>query len=130
MIDTLKKKVLLVDDDSFLLNMYSLKFDKSGYEVTTASSSQEALNKLKEGGLKPDILILDVIMPGMDGIELLAAVREQHLADQAKCLMLTNQGEPSDIERAKKIGINGYIVKATSIPSEVVKAVDDILANK
>jgi CheY-like chemotaxis protein len=129
MTDTLKKKVLLVDDDSFLLSMYSLKFGKSNYDVVTASSSQEAINKLKDG-YKPDILILDVIMPGMDGIELLSAVREQHLADQAKCMMLTNQGEPADIERAKKIGIDGYIVKATSIPSEVVKAVDDILAKK
>lgn len=129
MTDTLKKKILLVDDDSFLLNMYSMKFEKSDYEVTAVLSSQEALNKLKDG-LKPDILIFDVIMPGMDGIELLGTVRGQHLADQAKCLMLTNQGESTDIEKAKKIGIDGYIVKATSIPSEVVKAVDDILAKK
>ncbi len=129
MTDTLKKKVLLVDDDSFLLNMYSLKFGKNNYEVVSALSSQGAIDKLKDG-YKPDILIFDVIMPGMDGIELLSAVRNQHLADQAKCLILSNQGEPADIERAKKIGIDGYIVKATSIPSEVVKAVDDILAKK
>lgn len=129
MTDTLKKKILLVDDDSFLLNMYSMKFEKNGYEVSAVLSSQEAINKLKDG-FKPDILIFDVIMPGMDGIDLLSAVRNQHLADQAKCLMLTNQGESVDIEKAKKIGIDGYIVKATSIPSEVVKVVDDILAKK
>ena len=129
MTETLKKKVLLVDDDSFLLNMYSLKFEKNNYEIVPSLSSQDALNKLKEG-FKPDILILDVIMPGMDGIDLLSAIRNQHLADQAKCLILSNQGEPVDIERAKKIGIDGYIVKATSIPSEVVKAVDEILAKK
>ena len=129
MTDTLKKKVLLVDDDSFLLNMYSLKFEKNGYEVVTSADSQGAINKLKDG-FKPDILILDVIMPGMDGIDLLSAIRNQHLADQAKCMMLSNQGEPADIERAKKVGIDGYIVKATSIPSEVVKVVDDILAKK
>lgn len=129
MTDTLKKKVLLVDDDSFLLNMYSLKLEKNNYEVTTALSGQDAINKLKDG-FKPDIMIFDVIMPGMDGVELLRAVRSQHLADQAKVMMLTNQGEPSDIERAQEIGVDGYIVKATSIPSEVVKAVDDILAKK
>jgi CheY-like chemotaxis protein len=127
--DILKKKILLVDDDSFLLNMYSLKFEKSNYEVVSALSSQEAINKLKDG-FKPDILIFDVIMPGMDGIDLLSAVRNQHLADQAKCMMLTNQGESVDIDKAKKIGIDGYIVKATSIPSEVVKAVENILAKK
>lgn len=129
MTDTLKKKVLLVDDDSFLLSMYSLKFEKNNYEVTVTLSGQDAINKLKEG-LKPDILIFDVVMPGMDGIELLTAIREQHLADQAKVMMLSNQGEPADIERAKKIGIDGYIVKASSIPSEVVKAVDNILEKK
>jgi CheY-like chemotaxis protein len=129
MTDTLKKKILLVDDDSFLLNMYSLKFEKNNYEVTASLSGQDSINKLKNG-LKPDILIFDVIMPGMDGIELLSNIRKDHLADQAKCLMLTNQGESTDIDRAKKIGIDGYIVKATSIPSEVVKAVDNILAQK
>jgi two-component system chemotaxis response regulator CheY len=129
MTDILKKKVLLVDDDSFLLNMYSLKFEKNGYEVTSALSGQDAINKLKDG-LKPDILIFDVIMPGMDGIELLSTVRSQHLADQAKCLILSNQGESVDIDRAKQIGIDGYVVKATAIPSEVVKVVEDILAKK
>jgi two-component system chemotaxis response regulator CheY len=129
MTDELKKKILLVDDDSFLLRMYSLKFEKSNYEVTAVLSSQDALNKLKDG-LKPDVLIFDVVLPGMDGIDLLSAVRTQHLADQAKCLILSNQGEPSDIDRAKKIGIDGYVVKASSIPSEVVKAVDEILAKK
>jgi DNA-binding response OmpR family regulator len=124
-----KKKILLVDDDSFLLNMYCLKFEKSNYEVVPALSSQDAISKLKDG-FKPDILIFDVVMPGMDGIDLLSAVRSQHLADQAKCLMLTNQGELADIERARKIGIDGYIVKATSIPSEVTKVVDEILNKK
>lgn len=127
--ETLKKKVLLVDDDSFLLNMYSLKFEKNNYEVISVLSSQDAINKLKDG-FKPDILIFDVIMPGMDGIDLLRAVRNQHLADQAKVLMLTNQSESADIDKAKKIGIDGYIVKATSIPSEVVRAVEDILTKQ
>jgi CheY-like chemotaxis protein len=129
MTDTPKKKVLLVDDDSFLLNMYCLKFEKNNYEVVSALSGQDAVNKLKDG-FKPDILIFDIIMPSMNGIDLLSTVRNQHLADQAKCLMLTNQGEPADIDRAQKIGIDGYIVKATSIPSEVVKIVEDILAKK
>jgi CheY-like chemotaxis protein len=129
MTDTLKKKILLVDDDSFLLNMYCLKFEKNNYEVITSLSGQDSINKLKNG-LKPDILILDIIMPSMTGIELLSTIRKEHLADQAKCLMLTNQGESTDIDQAKKIGIDGYIVKATSIPSEVVKAVDNILAQK
>lgn len=129
MTDTLKKKVLLVDDDSFLLDMYSAKFEKSDYEVVSVLSSQDAIKKLKDG-FKPDILIFDVIMPDMDGIDLLDTIRNQHLADQAKCLILSNQGESVDIDRAKKIGVEGYIVKATSIPTEIVKAADNILAKK
>ena len=129
MTDTLKKKVLLVDDDSFLLNMYLLKFEKSSFEVVPSSSGQEAINKLKEG-FKPDIIVCDMIMPGMDGIQLLEAVRDQKLAPEAKLVVLSNQGDQSDVDRAQKIGIDGYIVKATSIPSEVVKLVQEILDKK
>ncbi len=125
----LNKKVLLVDDDTFLLNMYSLKFTKSGFDVTSATGPFEALEKLGTG-IKPDAMVLDVVMPGMDGIELLQKIREQHLADGAKVLILTNQGESTDIDRAKKVGIDAYIVKATSIPSEIVRAVEQLLGIK
>lgn len=113
-------KLLLVDDDEFLLNMYSLKFKKSGFEVMTVASGQEALAKLREGNAF-DIVILDIIMPGMDGLELLAQIRKEKLAEGAVVVMLTNQGD--GIERAKELGVNGYIVKATTVPSEVVTEV-------
>ena len=129
MTDSTKKKVLLVDDDSFLLNMYLLKFEKGNFEVTPAASGQEALNKIKEG-LKPDIIVCDVIMPGIDGIQLLEMIKDQKLAEGAKRVVLSNQGDTSDVERAKKVGVDGYIVKATSIPSEVVKLVQEILDKK
>ena len=124
-----KKKVLIVDDDNFLLSMYTLKFTKSNYEVVAANGPFDALDKLKNG-YKPDAMILDVIMPGMDGIELLQTVRREHLADHAKVLILSNQGESTDIDRAKAVGIDGYIVKATSIPSEIVAAVEKMLSTK
>ncbi len=129
MTETIKKKVLLVDDDSFLLNMYMLKFEKSGFEVMPAGNGQEAINKLKEG-FKADAIVCDVIMPGMDGVQLLTTIKDQHLADDAKRIVLSNQGDSNDIDRAKKIGIDGYIVKATSIPSEVVRLVQEILNKK
>ena len=73
------------------------------------------------GGAKPDILILDIIMPGMDGLELLQAIRKEKLAESATIIMLTNESGRDKIEQAKKLGIKGYIVKATSIPTEVVE---------
>jgi two-component system sensor histidine kinase ChiS len=115
-------KILIVDDDKFLLSMYSMKFTREGMEVTAIPSPTEALEKLRSG-FSPDILILDVVMPEMDGVELLAKIREEKLASNAIVVILSNQGQPSDIDRAKQYNINGYIVKATTIPSEVLREI-------
>lgn len=114
--------VLLVDDDKFLLGMYQKKFDKSGIKAEMAVGSDEALAKLRAGA-KYDILVLDIIMPNMDGIELLRKVREEKLAESSIVVMLTNESSSSRIEEAKALNVAGYIVKATSIPSEVVEEI-------
>lgn len=124
-----KEKVLIVDDDKFLLGMYAIKFKNAGFEVETALSGAEALTKLQEGKA-PAILILDLIMPGMDGYEFLAKVREQKLAPKTTIVVLTNQGLPEDIEKAKKYNVQGYIVKASTIPSEVLDEVMKIHKSK
>lgn len=121
----IKYNILIVDDDKFLLNMYSMKFTKEGMAVTAIGDPMEALEKLR-GGFVPDIIIMDIVMPGMDGIELLTKVREEKLSPNSVVIVLSNQGQQSDIDRAKAIGINGYIVKATTIPSEVLREVERI----
>lgn len=120
-----KSKVLIVDDDKFLLNMYSIKFSKNGFNVDSAISGEEALAKIK-GGFVPDIILLDIIMPGMDGFQVLNNLKKNNIAPNALIIMLTNQGQLSDIEKAKNLGIGGYIIKATTIPSEVVEEVTRI----
>ena len=115
-----KYSILLVDDDKFLLDMYRKKFEQSGAEVNVSVGSEDALTKLR-GGLTPDILILDIIMPAMDGLELLGVIRKENLAAKAVVIMLTNESDRDKIEKAKQLGIKGYIVKATSVPSEVVE---------
>jgi CheY-like chemotaxis protein len=115
-----KYTVLLVDDDKFLLEMYRKKFEQSGAQVDIAVGSEEALSKLRNGA-KPNILILDIIMPTMDGLELLGVIRKESLASDSVVIMLTNESDHEKIEKAKSLGIKGYIVKATSIPSEVVE---------
>lgn len=120
-----KTKVLIVDDDKFLLNMYSIKFNKANFDVCAASSGEEAFNKIKEG-YNPDIILLDIIMPGMDGFGVLENLKKNNVAPNALIIMLTNQGQLSDIEKAKSFGIGGYIIKATTIPSEVVEEVSRI----
>ncbi len=120
-------KILLVDDDRFLLDMYSLKFKKSGLEIEALGSSLSALEKLRTGDIY-DILILDIIMPGMDGIEFLKKMREEKLIPNATIIMLTNQAD--DLEKAKVFSVDGYIIKATTIPSEVVEQVLLVYKNK
>ena len=122
-----KLTILLVDDDRFLLDMYVMKFQKSGMEIDSASNGTEALTKLRAGS-SYDIILLDIIMPGIDGLELLKTIKEEKLLPNAVCIMLTNQAE--DSEKAKAMGVDGYIVKATSIPSEVVEQVLNIYKSK
>ncbi len=117
-----KYKILIVDDDEFLLNMYSVKFAKSGLDVATSAGGEDALRKLHEG-FTPDAVVLDIVMPGMDGFALLEKIRAEKLAKDAIVVFLTNQGQSTDIERAKKLGAQGYIVKASTIPSEVLTEV-------
>jgi DNA-binding response OmpR family regulator len=119
------KKILLVDDDKFLLDMYAIKFSKAGYEVKTADSTDGGLKLLRDGYI-PEVMLVDIVMPGMDGLEMVAAVKKEKLAPATVVVMLTNQGSSDDISRAKKLGVNGYIVKATTIPSEVLAEVKRI----
>lgn len=121
----MKYKVLITDDDKFLLQMYSTKFANSGHEVVSVQGGQEAIEKLADG-FDPDIMLMDVVMPGIDGLELLKKVHDDNLAPNAVYIMLTNQSAPADIEKGKAIGIHGYIVKATTIPSEVVSEAEAI----
>ncbi len=123
-----KYKVLIVDDDHFLLSMYIKKFNDSGFEAVGATDGNEALAKIKDGTFNPDIVLLDMVMPVMDGFEIIEHIRKDHLIPNAKLIVLSNQSQSADIERAKKIGIAGYIVKATTIPSEVVLEVRNIVS--
>lgn len=120
-----KRSILIVDDDKFLLDMYALKFNERGFQVLTALSSEDALISLKEH--KPDVILLDIVMPGMDGFELLKKVKEEHITDNSLTIVLSNLGQESDIDRAKQIGANGYIVKASATPGEIVKRVIEYL---
>lgn len=123
-----KKTVLIVDDDRFLLDMYSIKFNEQDFEVKLAGSAEEALNILNQG-LVPDIVLIDVIMPGMDGFSLIAEMRKQQFDRKVALIILSNLGQKSDIEKGLASGADGYIVKASATPSEVVSKVTEILNN-
>ncbi len=123
-------KILIIDDDNFLLDIYSMKFTQEGFEVMTATSGDDALEKLKNSEMSFDILLLDMVMPVMDGISFLKEAKNKSLLDKMVVIFLTNQGQPEDIKKAEELDVDGYIVKATSIPSEVLTEVKRIADNK
>lgn len=123
------KTILIVDDDSFLLDMYAMRFTQAKFTVVTASSAQDTLEKLRNG-LKPDVMLLDVVMPSVDGFELLETINAEGLVPSAVKIYLSNLGQEQDIERGKSLGAASYIVKANSTPSEVVAHVQEVLTKK
>jgi CheY-like chemotaxis protein len=111
-------RLYLIDDDRFLLDMYAIKFKSAGHEVTAFTVGEELLKALRESPA-PDALLLDIVMPNLDGFDILETIRKEHLIPDAKVIVLSNQGQDSDIERARALGVSGYIIKASAIPSEV-----------
>jgi len=110
--------------------MYSIKFSGAGYEVKTADASDVALKILRDG-YDPTVMLVDILMPkNVGGLEFLDQVRTEKLAPHATTIILTNQGSSEDVGQAKKLNVDGYIVKATTIPSDVLKEVENIQTSR
>jgi len=121
--------IMLVDDDKFLLDMYSMKFANEGYTVQSCLSGQDALEILKNG-FTPDVILFDLTMPECDGYEFLQQLRAAGLAEQAIKIALTNQSSDAERKKATELGADQFLVKATLIPSEVVNTVNAALSAK
>ncbi|MEK9161034.1 MAG: response regulator [Patescibacteria group bacterium] len=112
-------RIYLVDDDRFLLDMYAVKFKGAGHEVSVFQSGEDVLAKLRTEPA-PNALLIDVIMPGMTGFEILETIRKEKLGETMKVIVLSNQGQDADVDKARELGADGYIIKASAIPSEVL----------
>lgn len=114
-------RIYIVDDDKFLLDLYSIKFQNAGHEVSVFGSGEELLTALrKTDTVAPDVILLDIVMPGIGGFGALEVIRKEHLAEKTKVIILSNQGKDADVEKAKQLAADGYIIKASAIPSEVL----------
>lgn len=122
-------RIYLVDDDRFLLDMYAVKFRNAGHEVTAFQNADEALAALRKDPA-PDAMLLDVVMPNMTGFEMLATIRSENLASTTKFIVLSNQGQDQDLDKAKELKAAGYIIKASAIPSEVFAETISIIEKK
>ena len=121
-----KTKILLIEDEEMLANMYEVKFQNEGFEVVKALDGASGLEMSKS--TNPDMVLLDVIMPKMDGFSVLKSMREDPATKDLPVMLLTNLGQDEDIEKGKELGVIGYLVKANVTPSEVVEAVKKELA--
>lgn len=117
-------KVLIVDDDPFILDMYVLKFKEFEYNISIATDGKNALAKIKKE--KPDIVLLDVVMPLMDGFEVMQEIQKDE-PPHPKIILLTNLGQKEDIEKGMRLGASDYIIKAHFTPSEVAEKVKTFL---
>lgn len=124
-----KYKILIIDDDEFLLDMYSIKFREQGFDVEIAFSGLDGIEKIK-GGLSPDIILVDLVMPNMDGFEFLKEVKGKNLLKSAKIIILSNLGQESDIKKGLSLGADDYIIKAHFTPSEIIKKIMALLKKK
>ena len=124
-----KKKVLMVDDDKFLADMYAMKFSQQGYEVQSYLAACDALASMR-GGYDPDVVLFDLIMPECDGFSFLDSMHNEKLATKAVKIALTNQSSDAEAARAKELGADAFLIKATLLPSEVVNRVGEELSKR
>ncbi|MFC1594824.1 response regulator transcription factor [Patescibacteria group bacterium] len=122
------QKILLIDDDTFLLDMYSVKFNEAAIKIDVAQDGEEALDKIRENKYKA--ILLDIIMPNLDGFELLKKVKEEKLANSTPIIILSNLGQRDDLEKGLSLGADDYIVKANFTPSEVLEKLKEIIERK
>ncbi|MCK4553458.1 response regulator [Candidatus Parcubacteria bacterium] len=120
-----KKKVLLVEDDKTISLMYKTKIETGGFEVLTADNGADGLKLAKEQ--KPDIIMLDVILPQLDGFSVLEELKKDTSTKNIPVVMLTNLGTEEDKEKGKKLGAIDYLVKASLTPAQVEENIKQYL---
>jgi DNA-binding response OmpR family regulator len=119
------KKILIVEDDNFLAEIYKAKLEKQGFSVEIAEDGEAALRKLNLDFF--DLVLLDIVLPKMSGWEILEHIRQIKKYENLKVIVLSNLFEKKDFERGVKLGIVKYFVKAETTPDDVIESVKNVL---
>lgn len=119
------QKVLLAEDDPFLVDIYSTKLSSSGFDLSVAKTGEEVLSSLR--AQTPDILLLDIVLPGMSGWEILAEIRKDPKFNNLKVVILSNLGQKNEVEKGLEMGAVGYLVKAHYTPTQMVEEIRKLL---
>lgn len=120
------KKILLAEDDPFIVDIYTTKLKQAGFEVEVVSEGDEVLKKVREQ--KPNLLLLDIVLPTMNGWEILRAIRQSDDLKGLAVIILSNLYQKDEVEKGLKFGVLKYMIKAHYTPSEVVEEVKKVLA--
>lgn len=120
-----KVKVLIVDDDAFLSGIYATKLELEGFQVVSARDGEEGLKAAMRE--KPDLILLDVLMPKLDGFEVLKRLKAEPDFKATPVIMLTNLGQKEDIEKGLADGAVDYLIKAHFVPAEAVDKIKKVL---
>ena len=119
------KSILLVEDDPFLIEIYTTKFREAGFSVEVAADGETVLEKIIK--TKPDLVLLDIVLPNIDGWEILRAIKNNSSLKNTMVVILSNLSEKEDVEKGLKIGAAKYLIKSHYTPSEVVEEVKEML---
>jgi len=119
-------KVLIIEDEVSLLDVLQKKLEKEGYQVFAAYDGEEGLRQME--AVKPDVVLLDIVMPRINGMEVLQKMQQSESMSQIPVLIISNSGGPIEIDRALKLGAKDYIIKTEFDPQEVLEKMAKILA--
>jgi DNA-binding response OmpR family regulator len=120
-----KKTILLVEDDAFVSDIYQTRLEQEGYKLVLANNGLEAMKKLEEG--IPNLIMLDIIMPYMDGLEVLKKLKAEEKWKKIPVIILTNLSQKEEVDEGLGIGADDYLIKSHFTPSEVVGKVKTLL---
>lgn len=119
------KTILIIEDDKFLRELIAQKLLKEDYRVSEAVDGEEGIRKIKEE--KPDLILLDLILPGIDGFEVLTKMRDDPEISSIPAIILSNLGQKEDVERGLKLGAKDYLIKAHFTPGEIIEKIKKAL---
>ncbi|MDO8436194.1 MAG: response regulator [bacterium] len=123
--DKTKTKILLIEDDPFLIDIYTTKLKEKGFKVSVAVDGQEAIRKVDEEN--PDLALLDIVLPQLDGWEILRKIKSNPKSKDLKVIILSNLGQKEEVEKGLRLGATKYLIKAHYTASEVVAEINKIL---
>lgn len=123
-----KKKILIVEDDNFVAEVYSTKLTEMDYEIVVAQNGEEGLKSLKDN--KIDLILLDIIMPVMGGIEMLEVMKKNEEWKNIPVILLTNVGEKESIQKVREMGVKDYLIKSHFTPAEVIEKIETVFKGK